>query len=172
MDKPRIEKIDARQIEKLQKIGKQTFFETFADSNTSEDMEKYLTNSFAKSKLIQELNNPNSCFYLAKLNSRIVGYLKVNWSDAQTEPQEPGAFEIERIYVLNKFHGKKIGQSLFKKALNIAESKNSKYLWLGVWEKNPRAIRFYQKNGFVAYDKHTFIVGNDKQTDVLMKRTI
>jgi len=172
MDKPRIEKVDATQVVALQKIGKQTFFETFADSNTTEDMEKYLTNSFAKSKLIKELNNPNSSFYLAKLNSRIVGYLKVNWSDAQTETQEPGAFEIERIYVLNKFHGKKIGQLLFKKALNIAESKSSNYLWLGVWEKNSKAIRFYEKNGFKVFDKHSFIVGNDKQTDILMKLQI
>lgn len=164
-----LKKADITNIELLQKIGKQTFIETFAQTNTTEDMDKYLIQSFSTKQLSKELNNPYSCFYLAIINDEVVGYLKVNWSKAQTERHDLQAFEIERIYVLNEYHGKKVGQKLYEKALSLAKNRQSTYIWLGVWEKNPKAIRFYEKNGFVVFDKHTFVLGSDIQTDVLMK---
>jgi ribosomal protein S18 acetylase RimI-like enzyme len=83
--------------------------------------------------------------------------------------QDEGALEIERIYVLKDFHGKSVGQVLYNKAIDIAKEKKTKYVWLGVWEENPRAISFYKKNGFVEFDKHIFILGDDEQTDIMMK---
>jgi len=165
----KIIKASVSDLKALQKIGKQTFFETFADSNTDDDMQKYLKQKFSENQLTQELNNPHSAFYFAIIGDKTVGYLKVNWLMAQTEKHDMLALELERIYVLNGFQGKKIGQLLHDKALSIAKNQKSKYLWLGVWEHNPKAIRFYEKNGFVAFDKHIFIVGVDKQTDILMK---
>ncbi len=88
------------------------------------------------------------------------------------EIKDKNYLEIERIYVLKEYHGKKVGQLLYENAIKIAKSKNAEYVWLGVWEKNPRAIRFYEKNGFVAFDKHIFKLGNDKQTDIMMKLKI
>lgn len=164
-----IEKIDLENISDLQKIGKQTFFETFADSNSEEDMQKYLEESFALEKLENELKNPNSEFYFAKDNEKVVGYLKVNFGDSQTELKDNLALEIERIYVLKDYHGKKVGQKLYEKAIEIAKEKAMEYVWLGVWEENHRAIKFYQKNGFEAFDKHIFVLGNDEQTDIMMK---
>ena len=78
--------------------------------------------------------------------------------------------EIERIYVLKKYHGQKVGQKLFDTAMSTAKREKKKYVWLGVWENNQRAIRFYQKNGFVEFGTHTFILGTDKQTDLMMKK--
>ncbi|MNE41268.1 Protease synthase and sporulation negative regulatory protein PAI 1 [compost metagenome] len=80
--------------------------------------------------------------------------------------------EIERIYVLRAFHGKKVGQILYEKALQIAEVLGLSFIWLGVWEKNLRAIQFYEKNGFVAFDKHIFKLGDDEQTDIMMKKEL
>lgn len=77
--------------------------------------------------------------------------------------------EIERIYVLKEFHGKKVGQILYEKAIELAKGIDADFIWLGVWEENPRAIRFYEKNGFSAFDKHIFQLGNDEQTDIMMK---
>ena len=77
--------------------------------------------------------------------------------------------------ILNKFNDKfkrLIGIELDKYIIKIAKSKNAEYVWLGVWEKNPRAIKFYEKNGFVPFDKHIFKLGNDKQTDIMMKLKI
>ncbi|WP_139145003.1 MULTISPECIES: GNAT family N-acetyltransferase [Sphingobacterium] len=73
---------------------------------------------------------------------------------------------------LQDYHGKKVGQILYEKALEIALKKKSIYVWLGVWEENPRAIKFYKKNGFVEFDKHTFVLGEDEQTDILMKKIL
>ncbi|MFM6938558.1 MAG: GNAT family N-acetyltransferase [Aquirufa sp.] len=79
----------------------------------------------------------------------MIGYLKVNWGDAQSENQDPNALEIERIYVLQQYHGTQVGALLYEQALSIAQARKAPYIWLGVWEENPRAIRFYQTQGFV-----------------------
>ncbi len=164
-----IYKIDIASLDSLQKISKQTFFETFASSNSEENMQHYLNEGFTLEKLTSELLNPNSEFYFAAFENDIIGYLKINFGDAQTELIEDTTLEIERIYVLKEFHGKSVGQILYNKALQIAKQNNIDYVWLGVWEENPRAIQFYKKNGFVAFDKHIFKLGNEEQTDIMMK---
>ncbi len=156
-------------IEALQIISRATFSQTFTEHNNPEDMEAYLNKSFATEKLLGELKNPNSEFYFAIDAEKVVGYLKVNTGDAQTEQKNANTFEIERIYVDASYLGKKVGQLLFNKAIEIANAKNASYVWLGVWEENHRALAFYNKNGFVPFDKHIFKLGNDEQTDIMMK---
>lgn len=172
MNKIEITKIDLNEIEQLQIIGKQTFFETFAEGNSEENMKKYLEESFTNELLKTELTNPNSEFYFARMDNNVIGYLKINFGNAQTELKNNKTIEIERIYVLKEFHGKNAGQVLFEKAFEIAKQLNADYLWLGVWEENPRAINFYKKNGFVEFDKHVFKLGDDEQTDIMMKLQI
>jgi ribosomal protein S18 acetylase RimI-like enzyme len=164
-----IKKATLNDIDQLQKIGKQTFFETFSAANTEENMKKYLDEGFSMEKLTAELNNPNTEIYFALLDHNVIGYLKLNFGLSQTELKDDRALEIERIYVSKDFHGKKVGQVLYDKALQIARQKNADYVWLGVWEENPRAIHFYKKNGFVEFDKHIFKLGNEEQTDMMMK---
>jgi ribosomal protein S18 acetylase RimI-like enzyme len=159
-------------LKALQYIARETFFETFAASNTEADMRKYLEENFSDAKMKEELSNPQSVFCIAWEDETPVGYLKVNSGLAQTELQDGSALEIERIYVKNAYHGKKVGQLLYEKALEIAQQKETSYLWLGVWEENPKAIRFYEKNGFVAFDKHIFKLGQDEQTDIMMKKVL
>ena len=169
MDKIKIHKATIFDVEDLQTIGKQTFYETFAESNTTENMQKYLDEGFSDAQLSTELTNPFSEFYLAKLDYKTIGYLKINTGTSQTELKDNIALEIERIYVLKVFHGKDVGQLLCDKALQIAKQKKVHYIWLGVWEENPRAIKFYKKNGFLEFDKHIFKLGDDEQTDIMMK---
>jgi len=164
-----IKKVTLHDIDQLQKIGRQTFFETFASGNTEENMTTYLDEGFSIEKLTAELNDSNAEFYFATLDDHIIGYLKLNFGPSQTELQDDKALEIERIYVLKDFHGKSVGQLLYDKAIQIAIQKGADYVWLGVWEENPRAINFYKKNGFVEFDKHVFKLGNDEQTDIMMK---
>jgi len=167
-----INKADLKDLETLQSIGKETFYETFSAHNSEEEMQEYLKKSFASDKLTAELNNPDSQFFLVWEEDLPVGYLKVNSGKAQTELQDETSLEIERIYVKSSHHGKKIGQILYEKALEIAHEEKKKYLWLGVWEENLRAVNFYKKNGFVEFDKHIFRLGNDEQTDLMMKKII
>ena len=164
-----IRKVELTDLESLQAIGKQTFLETFGEMNTGENMAKYLTESFNDERLSNELTNPDSVFYFAMLENQVVGYMKLNFGEAQTEMKDQKTLEIERIYVLKEYYGKGVGQVLYDTALDIARQKNAKTIWLGVWEENPRAISFYKKNGFVEFDKHVFILGDDVQTDIMMK---
>ena len=165
----KIRKINIDDLETLRNLSIQTFKETFEEVNTEEDMQKYLDENLSIEKLKTELENPNSEFYFAENNDEILGYLKLNFKDAQTEKLEENHFEIERIYVLKAFLGQKIGQILFDKAIEIGREKNLEYVWLGVWEENHRAIKFYEKNGFEIFGKHDFVLGKDVQTDLLMK---
>lgn len=169
MDNIEIKKVKLSDIDQLQKIGKETFYETFSAGNSEENMNNYLEEGFSIEKLTAELNNKNSEFYFATIDNNVIGYLKVNFGKSQTELQDDKALEIERIYVLKEFHGKSVGQLLYDKAIQIAKHKNADYIWLGVWEENPRAINFYKKNGFIEFDKHKFQLGNDMQTDIMMK---
>ena len=167
-----IRKLDITDLENLQKISILTFRETFEEVNTKEDMQKYLDENLSVEKLKSELENPNSEFYFAENDKLILGYLKINFGNAQTENQGNETLEIERIYVLKAFLGQKIGQILFDKAIEIGREKNLEYVWLGVWEENHRAIKFYKKNGFEIFGKHDFVLGEDVQTDLLMKMKI
>jgi len=169
MDNILIKTASLKEIALLQQIGRQTFFETFAAHNSAENMKKYLEEGFSLEKLTAELQDENAAFYFAWLDDQVIGYLKLNFGASQTELKDDKALEIERIYVLKEFHGKKVGQLLYERAIQVAEQANAAYVWLGVWEENPRAIRFYQKNGFVAFDKHIFRLGDEEQTDIMMK---
>jgi len=165
----RIEKVSPSQAKELQAIGKQTFLESFASYNTKEDMERYLEDSFNIKKVLNDLRNPKSESYFALFDQKIIGYLKLNFGAAQTELCDQNGVEIERIYLLKQFQGKKIGQNLLKKTSEIAKQRKAEFIWLGVWEENLRAIQFYENNGFVQFDKHVFYLGDDKQIDIMMK---
>jgi len=169
MEKIKLIKVELHDLEQLQEIGRRTFWETFVAVNTEENMTKYLSEGFSNEKLGAEIRNKNSSFYFAKIGDTIIGYLKLNFNDAQNEMVGQNSLEIERIYVLKEFHGKKVGQLLYNQAIQIAKEKGVSFVWLGVWEENKRAIHFYEKNGFTAFDKHIFLLGEDAQTDILMK---
>lgn len=167
-----IEQVKYSDLEALQQIGRKTFQETFEAEGLEEDMEKYLDEKFNRSQLSKELKDSNSTFYFAKNKDEVIGYLKVNLGIAQTEDVLENAMEIERIYVDSRYYGKGVDQLLFDKALELAQSFHTHRVWLGVWEENPRAIRFYEKQGFQEFDKHIFRLGDDEQTDLLMKLEI
>lgn len=164
-----IRKATIADLETIQSISQKTFMETFAAMNTPENIDNYNQQSFNLEQLTSEINNPDSQYYLAFSESEAVGYLKINFGKAQTEEGKENSLEIQRIYVLQAFHGKKLGQLLVDKAIAVAQQTAVDYIWLGVWEENHRALQFYNKNGFVVFDKHIFTMGNDQQTDLLMQ---
>ena len=167
-----IRAININDLLALQLISKQTFTETFASSNTKENMDKYLEEALSLEKLTEELSNPNSFFYFIEDKHTPIGYLKLNMGASQTELNDNAALEIERIYVKQAYQGKKVGQQLYEKAIQVAKEKGVNYIWLGVWEENHKAIQFYTKNGFTSFDKHIFTLGDEEQTDIMMKLPI
>lgn len=167
-----IKRAHLKDLSTIQSISIASFTETFSEINTPENMEKYIKENFNTAQLTLEINNPDSPFYIALSNDEPVGYLKLNLRNAQTETKEDETIEIQRIYVLKAFHGKKLGQLLLDQAVKAAKEYRVDYIWLGVWEENHRALQFYAKNGFATFDKHIFVLGNDQQTDLLMKLPI
>lgn len=161
-----------KEVAIVREIAMQTFVDTFREYNTEENMKAYLENTFSPDKINLELNDPNTAIYLARHQDTIVGYLKLKKSDPPKELENHKVMEIERIYVLKDFHGMNVGLLLLERAIEIAKEHHLDYLWLGVWEHNPRAIRFYEKNGFNSFGNHVFVLGDDKQNDILMKRPV
>ena len=132
-------------------------------------MQKYLSENLSIEQLNKELCCPFSEFYFLKLNAEIIGYLKLNRGECQTELKNNISLEIERIYVKKEFHGKNYGKQLLQKSIEISNEYKHQYIWLAVWEQNLKAIAFYTKHGFVQFDKHTFQLGDDLQIDIMMK---
>ena len=124
-----IKKVTVSDCENLVKIAKTTFSETFLEHNTTENLEKYLSENITFNHLKSQIENPNSVFYIAFTNNEIVGYLKLNFAQAQTELQDKTGLEIERIYVLKAYQNQKIGQIFMEKSFSIAIDMNLKYIF-------------------------------------------
>lgn len=156
----------------LQELSVRTFTEAFAHQNNPEDFQAFLSSAFHPDKLAREWEDPESRFFFIGWKGEKAGYLKVNAGKAQSELQDPEAFELERIYVLAEFQGKGLGTWALLRVMELARQANKAYVWLGVWEKNHGALAFYRRHGFTIFDKHAFYVGTDKQTDYMMRRDL
>lgn len=161
-----------KDLEKLKEISIETFYDTFHAQNKEENMARYLKQSFTIEKLREELQNEHSTFYFLMVDEQIAGYLKVNIEDAQTEAQGNDALEVERIYLKKSFQGKGLGELGLQKAIKDARKLGKRKIWLGVWEKNVPAIRFYKKHGFIQTDAHTFWMGDEQQIDYIMMKVL
>ncbi len=153
-------------------IGMQTFYDTFAAINKKEDMDIYLAKNFNTRQVESELSDPCNTFILAEVDGIPVGYAKLRKSETPRELKGAHSIEIERVYAAKDYIGKKVGHKLIDAMLNIARQEEYDAIWLGVWEHNERAIAFYKKQGFEKFGSHPFMLGNDLQTDHLMKKDL
>ena len=159
-------------IDELRTLSIQTYYETFAAFNTPENMEEYLNRAFDREKLRRELSDKNSMFFVLLSDEKPAGYLKVNEAPSQTDVNDPASLEIERIYVSGEFQGEGLGRYLMEQAIRMAVERKKKYVWLGVWEKNEKALCFYKRNGFYQIGTHSFVMGDDEQTDYIMRKDL
>ena len=132
-------------------------------------MEAYNKRCFTEKQFKNELKNAESYFFFLKIKRELIGYLKVNVGLAQTELHEATGYEVERIYVKQKYHGTGAGNALMDHAIQLGKDLGKKYLWLGVWEHNYRAQRFYAKYGMKEFYDHVFMMGKTPQRDILMR---
>lgn len=156
----------------LRGFSRKAFCDSFAAMNTPENMKKYLNTAFSMARLKKELGDEESSFYLLLADGELAGYLKLNEGASQTDIRDLRSLEIERIYIATERKGQGLGSVLMERALNEARQRGKAYVWLGVWEKNERAIRFYMKHGFYAAGTHAFLLGDDAQTDIILRRDI
>ncbi|SEK41339.1 spermine/spermidine N-acetyltransferase [Aquimarina amphilecti] len=165
-----IVKVLLKDKHKLLEIGRQTFYDAFGPPhNTEENIHYYLNQKFTLPKITNEILNTQSKFFFAIQKNEIAGYFKLNFEEAQTEKVKGKSMEIERIYITYHYQGAGFGQQLINKAIKIAKEKKVDFIWLGVWDKNLKAIEFYKRNGFKIFDNHIFMLGSDEQIDNMMK---
>lgn len=156
----------------LAELCAKTFYETFASFNRDEDMKSYMGVNFNVAQIEHELQVEGTTYLLALQRGSAVGYAKLKKHQQQEDLNEENTIEIERIYSSKEYLGKGVGKSLMEACLNLARQDGHKVIWLGVWEHNPRAICFYEKWGFEKFGSHLFMLGNDLQTDLLMKKNL
>lgn len=153
----------------IAKLASKTFMETYGEMNTPENMASYLETQFSVSTILAELSNHNAQFYLVYVNDIAAAFTKLR-QDRTPKNLENGLFlEIQRVYVLKEFQGLHIGKTLIGMVKQLAKKEGFKAIWLQVWQKNNKAIRFYQKAGFTVYETASFVLGNDVQQDFLMR---
>ena len=159
-------------LETLQSVSRSTYDITFRHMNTPENMAAYLNSAFDLEKLRCELHDPASDFYFLYAAGVLAGYLKLNEGAAQTDIHDTESLEIERIYVTKEFQRKGLGGALIGKAIETARRRAKAYVWLGVWEKNVNAIGFYKKHGFYEVGRHSFVMGDEEQSDLVMRKDL
>ena len=164
-----VRKCTAEDLPLLSDIGERTFRETFAHCNTESDMAAYISEAFAEERLCAELSVTGSAFYVAEAGGKPAAYMKINTGDAQTESDRSGWLEVQRLYVLAEYKRRHIGSALMRVAISEAEKINAHGVWLGVWEHNHKAMAFYESFGFTVVGSHDFVLGTDRQTDLIME---
>ncbi|GAF36898.1 GNAT family N-acetyltransferase [Lentilactobacillus farraginis] len=156
----------------LQQISRETFTDTFGDANQQADLDRYLTKAYNTDQLTKELSDPESAFFFIYMDDQLAGYLKVNFGNNQTEQYGTDKLEVQRIYIRPSFKHLGLGTHLMNKAFEIARRVSKHRIWLGVWEHNESAKKFYQKLGFVQVGEHVFTLGSSRQRDLIMAKDI
>ncbi|MVN21171.1 GNAT family N-acetyltransferase [Mucilaginibacter arboris] len=167
-----IQKVQPEEAAQFAKFSADLFSETFAEFNDPKDMENYLAEAFNINKIEEELTNPHTyCFYASK-NSMPIGGIKFIVDTADASFTGIKSAEISRLYVAKAYHNQKIGAMLMQYAIDWALQNKTEKLWLGVWEKNQKAIDFYLQWGFTKTGIVDFKLGNDLQQDWLMEKQL
>jgi ribosomal protein S18 acetylase RimI-like enzyme len=156
-------------LDVLRQVSLETFKEAFEAQNDPEDFVSYLREAFSVERLRREVTTPGSLFFFLRYQEQLAGYAKINKGEAQTELQDPEALEIERIYIRKPFQGMGLGGWMLGKLVSLAMEEGKRYVWLGVWEENKEAVRFYERHGFVTFGKHPYYIGSDRQMDWMMR---
>ena len=153
----------------LFELGARTFYDTFAKDNTPENIEAYLKASFSPEIQFNELSEPDNIFLIAEEKNKPIGYAQLIMNSKDETIHRAKPLEIRRIYSIKEYLGKGVGKELMQATINEAKQRGCDCVWLGVWEKNQRAIEFYKKWGFREVGTHLFSVGDDLQNDYVME---
>ncbi len=151
-----------------------TFWDAFAHhpKNAPDDLNNYMRQAFNVEQISAELADPKNIFLVAEIDGEAAGYSKIIIDNIEPGITAERPVELSRLYSHQKHLGQGVGQTLMDTCFDRARAENRDVMWLGVWEYNPRAQRFYEKNGFRVVGSHVFLLGKDAQTDLLMQREL
>ncbi len=152
----------------LGELARKIFYDTFARFNTADDMAMYCAEAFTPSAMSEALRDPRTEIIVAEENGRLIAYAQLHRDEAPPEVQGASPVELKRFYVLGEWHGRGLAREMMREITMRAIEQGSDVLWLGVWEHNPRAIGFYRKLGFEEIGEQAFLLGTDRQRDLIM----
>ncbi|HEY7544802.1 MAG TPA: GNAT family N-acetyltransferase [Blastocatellia bacterium] len=156
----------------LAELGARTFSDAFAADNAAEDMASYLAASFSPDRQAEELADPRATFLIAEIETTAVGYAQLKSGESPACVKGANPIELVRLYAAKEWIGRRVGEALMRACIAEAEQRGHQTMWLGVWERNERAQRFYRKWGFEVVGEHIFQLGSDSQTDWIMERAL
>ena len=172
MNETEIRRGNAADAATLAPLAVRIFNDTFAENplNAPEDMRAYINEFMSVEAFDRELTDENSTFFIAEINGEMAGYAKLQENSAEKCVSDANPIELQRLYVDQSYHGKGIARDLMDECFAEARRKNYRTMWLGVWEFNFRAQKFYEKIGFRKVGTHVFQLGSDPQTDWVMEK--
>jgi ribosomal protein S18 acetylase RimI-like enzyme len=153
-------------------VAEDTFRAAFGELNTPENMDAHCRDSYGEALQEAEILHHGMVTLLCEHEGEVVGFAQLRWSEAPACVSAKNPGEIQRLYVLGRWHGKGVAQALMDACIDRMRRRESDAVWLGVWEHNPRAIAFYRKYGFAEVGDHIFAVGADPQRDIVMVRVV
>jgi ribosomal protein S18 acetylase RimI-like enzyme len=168
----RIRRASLLDAEVIATLGAETFKASFGPQNTPENVERHLTKSYSVTIQERQLADPKVTYLLAEMDGRSAGYACVVESEPPPCVTGPAPIEVLRFYVVSDFHGSGIAQALMDACAADARARGGRTLWLGVWDQNPRAIRFYTKWGFEDVGGQIFMMGEDPQHDRVLSHSL
>jgi ribosomal protein S18 acetylase RimI-like enzyme len=150
-------------------LGVTTFYEAYFEQDESSDLASYVLESFSQAQIEEEINNTDSTFFIAELNGKAVGYAKLRENSTVDCLKNENAVELDRIYILERAKGKGVGGKLLNRCFETARAKGYETIWLGVWERNTTALKFYEKIGFLKVGELQFPYGETVGTNYVLK---
>jgi ribosomal protein S18 acetylase RimI-like enzyme len=156
----------------LAEFATRAFTQTYAAFNTPQDIRDYVATSYGVTQQERELSDPAMITVLAESDDALIGYSQVRRKEVPSCVTQDAPAEIYRFYVDASAHGKGVAQRLMDESLSAAHDLGAKHIWLGVWDRNARAIAFYRKRGFIEIGDQHFQLGSDRQRDLVMIRPV
>lgn len=151
-------------------LARRTFVATYAEFNTAENLRAHLEKSYGVTQQTREIEDPGIVYLLALEDGEPAGYAMLRRSPPPSDAIGAGAIEVHRFYVDARWHGRGLAQALMEAAVDLARSLGGSMTWLSVWERNPRARAFYAKCGYEDVGTLIFVLGEDRQTDRLLRK--
>ncbi len=156
----------------LAELAARTFRDTFGADNRPEDLDMHVATAYGTVQQARELADPTIYTLVADQAGTLVAFAQLRTGDAPDCVMGSAPIELSRFYLAAEWHGRGLAQTLMDQVIDTARGAGAATLWLGVWERNPRAIAFYRKAGYLDVGAHVFIVGTDPQTDRILVRSL
>jgi diamine N-acetyltransferase len=167
-----IRKAEPNEAGALARLAEKTFRDTFGADNSATDMDQHVLETYSAQIQTREILDSKVDTFVCEFENELIAYAQLSWLEAPSYLKALKPVEIKRFYVDSPWHGKGIAGALMAQVLDHVGSKNADQIWLGVWEHNPKAKRFYQKMGFLEVGEHVFQLGSDPQRDLILSRKL